>query len=666
MNNIKYRPDVDGLRAVAVLLVILFHMNAEWIPGGFIGVDIFFVISGFIITSTIYPQIVAKEFSFNLFYIKRIKRILPLFYLVVVVSLFFAYWLYTPNDFIGFADSWRYSSAFIANIYFEKHSGYFAPTSETLPLLHTWSLSIEEQFYFVWPMVLLISAKYLSKRVLIIFVSLSFVSFIAYSQFLTSIDPDKGYFLIQSRAFELLGGALLAIFLANKPANFTVPVGVLQLCGMIGVGSTIALAWLLDENDSFPGFNALWVVISACLIIFSGENKRAFISRLLSIRPMVLIGRLSYSLYLWHWPVLAFYQYYSLQFSTVDAIVCGLVTLVLSIISWRFFETTLRHLPVKKRWVYFLYLILPITISVVLAKNIAKNDGYPQRYPEQVVKLNEMANSSFEKEKLLLPTIKGYHPFDPYVLGDVNRPINHFIWGDSHAGHFRAFIDALGHRQHFAALFGGMGGCPPLLGIDRLEYGSPEKLCTKHNNELSEVIAKTRPDKVFIAGRWSLYSETTRNSGEKGNRIFLGDRSDYAESVSNSRRALEKGLVNTIEFLLKHDITPIVFEQVPDYPFKPSNCLIKKNTYSWMEDVSCDVSRTLVDSRFSFVNGMFSRIKSQYPMVKFISIRDVLCDEKQCVSEINGVPLYEDNNHLNFLGSRELEKVWFEKVTDYN
>lgn len=664
MNNIKYRPDVDGLRAVAVILVILFHMNSGWIPGGFIGVDIFFVISGFIITSTIYPQIVAKEFSFNLFYIKRIKRILPLFYLVVVVSLLFASWLYTPSDFIGFADSWRYSSAFIANIYFEKHSGYFAPTSETLPLLHTWSLSIEEQFYFVWPMVLLLAAKYLPKRFLIAFVALSFTVFVGYSQILTSTDPEKGYYFIQSRAFELLGGALLAIVLFNKTLRRTLSPNLLQVSGITGLVGAVFLAFQLNESGSFPGINAFWVVLTSCLIILSGENQRSLISRLLSARPTVFVGRLSYSLYLWHWPVLAFYRYYNIGFTPLDAAVCGLITLLLSLVSWRFFETKLRHLPMKKRWVYLFYLVLPITLSVITAKIIVRNEGYPERFPESVADLYNSSESSFEVEKLTLPQAEGYSSFEPYIIGDNTKTVSTLIWGDSHAGHFRSFIDFWGKNEGFSSLYGGMGACPPLLNVERLKYGKPDEQCTNRNNELVDDIARIKPDKVFIAARWAMYAETTLNLGEKGSRIYLGDEYDHSESVANSRHALENGLINTIEFLLKNQISPVIFEQVPDYPFKPSNCWIKKEMYRGMDSVSCNLDRKQVDERFLYVDEMFSRIKGDYPSVKFISIEDIVCDKQICFSKLNGVPLYGDNNHLNLDGAKEIGRVWYQSVNN--
>ena len=662
MSNIKYRPDVDGLRAVSVFLVILFHMNADWIPGGFIGVDMFFVISGFIITSAIYPQISTNDFSFNLFYVKRIKRILPLFYLVVCTCLIFSYWLHTPNDFASFADSWRYASSFIANIYFEKHSGYFAPTSETLPLLHTWSLSIEEQFYFVWPVVLIISARYLSKSSLATFIILSLVGLVGYSQYLTVTVPETGYYFIQSRAFELLIGGLLAILSANKPLKDLLPWYFFNLFGITGLVAVISLAWILNESDSFPGINALWVVASACLIILSGENQRSIVSRILSTRPIVFMGRLSYSLYLWHWPVLAFYRYYYIDFTVMDAAVCGLVTLVLSVVSWRFFETRLRHVPMKKRWVYLFYLILPIAISVIVAKNIAHHDGYPQRFPKTALELYSQSTSSFDDQKPFLQQVEGYFPFEPYVIGNSSAPISTFIWGDSHAGHYRSFIDEMGKQENFASLFGGIGGCPPLLGVDLLKYGEPEIGCTKLNDELVRVIERRKPKLVFIAARWAMYTETTRSPGEKGSRVFLGDASDYSESVANSRRALELGLRNTIKRLLESNVTPVILEQVPDYSFKPSNCWFKKELYSWMQDVPCDIDRKSVAKRFAFVNQLFATLKSDFPEVQFISVMDVLCDERLCRSKVNDVPLYEDNNHLNADGARALEAIWFSKA----
>ncbi|WP_391088844.1 SGNH hydrolase domain-containing protein [Vibrio sp. NH-UV-68] len=659
MSNIKYRADIDGLRAVAVLIVILFHMNASWVPGGFIGVDVFFVISGYIITSAIYPQVLAKEFSFNQFYVKRIKRILPLFYLVALSSLVLAYWLYTPNDLVGFADSLRYASSFIANIYFEKNSGYFAPTSETLPLLHTWSLAIEEQFYFIWPFVLILTTRYLTPRLFGIVMSVAVTGLIAYSEYLSRVNGSAGYYLIQSRAFELLVGALLAIVIYQKRLHqLAWSKHLYQFSGIVGIAGIVWLSFFLDESNVFPGINALFVVIFSALIVLSGESKATLTSSALSIRPVVLLGRLSYSLYLWHWPVLAFYRYYFTGFTAIDALICGLITIVLSFLSWLLVENPLRHLKIKKRWVYGCYLILPIALLVTLAKNISSKEGYPERFSEPVQAMFDISSYTFDQDKHQRSQAEDAYPFEPYLIGNATQPVTAYIWGDSHAGHFRSFVDTLGKEKGFSALYGGLGGCPPLLGSDLIKHGSPEVPCSKRNNEIAIKLADLKPDMVFIAGRWAMYSETTRAVGEKGSRVFLGDTSDYTESIQNSRRALTEGLERTLEHLIANGITPVLFEQAPSYTFKPSNCLVKKKTYQWMKDESCDLPLNEMEKRQSISNRIIDDIAKKYPQVQVIPIVSMLCDDLGCKSQLGSTPLYLDNNHLNYEGARELAKLW--------
>lgn len=209
MTFTKYRADIDGLRAIAVLAVMAFHFNSQWLPGGFIGVDVFFVISGFIITRIIYAEINADKFKFSNFYIKRIKRILPLFYLVSITSLLISWLIFTPDDLVRFADSLRYASVFIANTYFEKNSGYFAPAAESLPLLHMWSLSVEEQFYFLWPLLLFALVKYLPAKHIKVLLLAFCVVLIGVSEYAARGSEAAAYFLIQNRASELMMGALL-------------------------------------------------------------------------------------------------------------------------------------------------------------------------------------------------------------------------------------------------------------------------------------------------------------------------------------------------------------------------------------------------------------------------------------------------------------------------
>ncbi|HGF7191160.1 TPA: acyltransferase family protein [Vibrio cholerae] len=662
MSNLKYRADIDGLRAIAVLMVVLFHMNADWIPGGFIGVDIFFVISGYIITSAIYPQIVNKEFSFNQFYVKRIKRILPLFYLVAMTSLVFAYWLYTPNDFMGFADSLRYASTFIANVYFEKNNGYFAATSETLPLLHTWSLSIEEQFYFIWPVVLILASRYLKPRFFGAFISILMLGLIAYSEYLARFGSGSGYYLIQSRSFELLIGAALAIRLYHRAINKKSYTKVFyHFSGIAGMATLVFLSFYLSESDVFPGLNALLVTVASALVILSGELKVSITSQVLSLRPMVLVGRLSYSLYLWHWPILAFYRYYFNSFTTTDALICGVITLILSLLSWQWVENPLRHAKLKTYWVYLLYLILPITLSVTVAKYIASHDGFPARFSAAVQNIFNQSAYTFDSDKSNREQETDSYPFESSIIGDASKPITAYIWGDSHAGHFRSFVDVLGKNQGFSALYGGLGGCPPVSGSDLLKYGKPEADCSERNDDVLQKLVELKPNMVFLAGRWAMYAETTRSVGEKGSRVYLGDETDYTESVDNSRRAFKEGLERAVSTLVQAGIKPILFEQVPSYDFDPSNCLVKKATYQWMGNISCDMPLMAVQERQASSNEILYDIAKKYPQVEVISLTSIICDDQMCKSQLNNKPLYFDNDHLNYEGAKVLAELWLDR-----
>ncbi|MGL5335693.1 MAG: acyltransferase family protein, partial [Enterovibrio sp.] len=576
--------------------------------------------------------------------------------------LVFAYWLFTPNDFIGFADSLRYASSFIANIYFEKNSGYFAPTSETLPLLHTWSLSIEEQFYFIWPMVLILAARYFNIRLFWAVMSATFVGLIAYSEYTARLGGSSGYYLIQSRAFELLIGALLAIMIYQKRQySRDLPRFFYHLSGIIGMLSLVWLSFSLSENDVFPGINALFVTIASALVILSGSSKNSPISSILSLRPIALAGRLSYSLYLWHWPVLAFYRYYFISFTVMDAVICGVIIVALSFMSWQWIENPLRHAQLSKRWVYLFYLILPIVISVTIAKHIVSKDGYPARFSDPVQAIFNQSSYQFDDDKPNRPQAAEAYPFESSIIGDKNRPITAYIWGDSHGGHFRSFVDVLGKQEGFSALYGGLGGCPPVIGSDLIKHGQPEKECSQRNDEIAAKLAELKPDRVFIAGRWAMYTETTRAIGEKGSRVYVGDKTDYSESIDNSRRALKEGLERAIRHLIKAGITPILFEQAPSYSFNPSNCLVKKATYEWMKDIACDLPLSAMQERQAIANALIHEIAKKYPQVQIIPVLSLLCDDFSCKSQLNNTPLYTDNNHLSYEGAKVLAEHWLER-----
>lgn len=251
------------------------------------------MISGFIITTAIYSHMQCGAFSFSEFYIKRIKRILPLFYLVATCSLVMAYFVYLPEDFVRVADSVRYASAFIANVYFEKNSGYFAPSSDVLPLLHIWSLSVEEQFYLIWPLCLFFLVKLANTNKLVVILATVFIVATAYSQFSTLTEPNAAYFLLQSRFFEMFSGALLAIACVNK-RNKHIHFSFLtyQILSVVGAGVLVIFFFTYSPGINFPGVNALWVVLATAALIFSGERSNTLSCYILSNKAVVFLGKI--------------------------------------------------------------------------------------------------------------------------------------------------------------------------------------------------------------------------------------------------------------------------------------------------------------------------------------------------------------------------------------
>lgn len=225
--------------------------------------------------------------------------------------------------------------------------------------------------------------------------------------------------------------------------------GFWQFTGIAGMVSLAFLSFYLNENDIFPGLHALVVTIASALVILSGVSKTSIVSYILSLRPMAFISRLFYSLYLWHWPVLAFYRYYFISFTIVDAIICGVITVVLSFVSWRWFETPLRNSKIGNLWVYLFYLILPIGGIVMIAKTIVSQDGYPDRFSNSVQEIFRQSSYTFDDDKKRRPQVVDSYPFESTVIGNIKKPITAYVWGDSHAGHFRSFVDVLGKNKVF-------------------------------------------------------------------------------------------------------------------------------------------------------------------------------------------------------------------------
>ena len=350
----RYRPEIDGLRAIAVVAVILFHAGFALFGGGFVGVDVFFVISGFLITSIIVEELKTGRFSVLRFYERRARRILPALFTVMAACVPFAYRLLSPDDLKDFAQSLAAICLFASNVLFWGESGYFDTQAELKPLLHTWSLAVEEQFYVVFPL-LLLAAWRLGRGVL-----LALIGAIAVASLFTSVDevrnfPSAAFYLLPSRAWQLLVGALASLVADRWPsAALRQPAVRLasEAFGWGGMAMIVMALFLFDEQTPFPGLNAALPTVGTVLVLL-GASDRTSVGRMLAWRPLVGLGLISYSAYLWHQPLFAFTKHALLADLPTDlAIVLCAVTIVLAYLSWRYVEQPFRNRSSATRHVF--------------------------------------------------------------------------------------------------------------------------------------------------------------------------------------------------------------------------------------------------------------------------------------------------------------------------
>jgi len=374
-----YRSDIDGLRAIAVLSVVLFHIDAAWVSGGFVGVDIFFVISGFLITKNIISEKEKGRFSLTDFYRRRIKRIIPALSTVIITTLIVAQFVFLPEDLERLSFSAIASQFSVANVYFTYFldTSYFAQNASLEPLLHIWSLGVEEQFYIFWPLLIVAAINHFTIRTLwVVVLVTTAMSFIAGEALLDSY-ASFSYYMLPSRAGELLAGALVYFALRTpnlKLAGTKIIPEVISFVGLLLIGLSL---FLLNEESAFPGYNAIAVTLGTALLIFGNGLRTTFVSQALSWRPFVAIGLVSYSLYLWHWPVLSFAQYiYGEGLSLPQQLIAVAIMILLTLLSYFFIEQATRKSNKTFLQILVRQFVVPTVGIVMVSVSFILTNGY--------------------------------------------------------------------------------------------------------------------------------------------------------------------------------------------------------------------------------------------------------------------------------------------------
>ena len=487
MSSITYQPHVDGLRALAVLSVFIFHLEAQYLPGGFLGVDIFFVISGYLITSIIYKQKSAGTFSFKQFYKRRAKRILPPLFFVLFLVLSAGYVLLLPYDFYKLGISAISVVTFVANMQYSLRTGdYFSGDSSEWPLLNTWSLSVEEQYYFIFPALLFALLVYAPKRVNLILTIILLVSF-SLAEFMSRTKgfQSYSYYLIVSRMGELLVGSLLALLQAHK----TITLNRSSLVSAAAVAGVFVMFFLVDETTVFPGFSAFLLCILTALII---NSKNRFTEIVFETRPVIFIGLISYSLYLFHWPVLAFFRYIesnntggtTLPYG--DQVLATVLIIVLSLVSYFYVETPLRkrHTGTAKTFSY--YFVAPTVVVLLVTASIIRFDGLPARLDTPTV------FAKYQFNHIDSAKCPGHIQLG-CTGGDPQSEKLALFYGNSHGEHYFEYISTLSAHYDYRVQLFAKGGCS----LVKSNYA-----CDKVRSAFEQALNDSKPDVVILAFRW--------------------------------------------------------------------------------------------------------------------------------------------------------------------
>lgn len=625
--DLNYRKDIDGLRGVAVVLVMLFHSGIQIFSGGFIGVDVFFVISGFLICSIILREIEDGTFSFSRFYERRARRILPALFVVSFFTCYISYKFLLAPEFLRFGHSLIAMLFSFSNFYFWSQTQYFDPTMEYKPLLHTWSLAIEEQFYFILPISLFFFRKKLKSNGFKIFFILILILGLLLSIAMTKYDQDSAFYLLPSRFWELLLGASLAFgYLPElrkryweEVISFT-GISIIMLC-LIGY----------SKGLEFPGLWSIPPCIGALFVIWGNQNNRTVLSRMLSVRPIVFIGLISYSLYLWHWP-LHVIQIVSVNGFILDSKNIGRLFFFLlpfppAFLTWKYVERNYRNdEKLSRKWVT-ISLTAMCAVLAFLGGVIWHFEGFPNRFPDQVSKLSAYLDYTSDKVISRGPTcfLSAKLQFDDFdiddCLGAQNGKKNFLLLGDSYAAHLWYGLSEAYPDINF--LQATTPGCRP-WNRAKDKYGKTQRCSKLMNFIFEEYLKKNKIEGVLLAGRWQ--------NGDEGH------------------------LSAAVDLLKKIGLKVILFGPIIEYDASLPRLLAQEIA----SKRSGFIQEHQITDGYKMDNDLaeFARKKN----IQYVSILNALCKENNCqTTNTEGVPVQFDYGHLTGEGSKLLFKALSEK-----
>jgi peptidoglycan/LPS O-acetylase OafA/YrhL len=645
----KYRPDIDGLRAVAVLAVVVYHAFPETLPGGFVGVDAFFVISGFLITGIITDGLRNGTFTFRDFYARRIRRIFPALMVVLVACWLIGVFVLWPEDLRSLGRHLMSGAGMLSNFIFWKEAGYFDIASDAKPLLHLWSLAVEEQFYLVWPLLLFASwSRFRGWLALVVIIGAGSLALCVINT--PTSKAAATFYLPPTRAWEFMIGAALA---HPKVAGVRLPSGISNASSWLGLALLGSSILLLHRGLPYPGWRALLPTLGTALVIAAGPHSFCN-RRLLSWRALVSVGLISYPLYLWHWPLLSYSRIASDGEVSVAARVSVVaISVVLADLTYRLVETPLRRSrssPIQRTKT--VALIVTGLVVMTLGAFTYKSERLQSIADAHTKKIRDTDTALIAKHRpqrcaedpRLVGSAKGL--CEQY--GDVRGRRLLVVWGDSHAAAWTPVLLDIASQEHAAVYIFSHPGCPPLLHVRRSDGIGNAGFCSEfgYAEDILSSIQALKPDVVVLVARWSLYANGFRPGGHlAAANHFVTTSEDGVATQESSRAALATQLPHTIDGLLSASARVVVFKSPPQ---------LRTLTRGWVIKRTPGMEPSLGAHRAaeSIPDTIIERLTAN-PRVRVFDPSVFLCTSR-CSAFVDGVPFYKDDNHPTAQGSFKL------------
>tara|TARA_B100000795_G_scaffold10935_1_gene7655 strand:- start:49 stop:2088 length:2040 start_codon:yes stop_codon:yes gene_type:complete len=671
-SSFEYRKEIDGFRALAILPVVFYHAGIKLFSGGFVGVDVFFVISGYLITNIILSDIENKKFSLKNFYERRARRILPALLLVSVICIPFSFLFFKDIYLLEFARSLVSLIFFSSNFLFWSESGYFNTNTEFKPLTHTWSLSVEEQFYILFPIILLFLFnffKFFTKIFFIILFTLSLL-FCVWGSF---NYPNATFYLLPFRGWEIILGVLTAIYLYENKIKFKKVYN--EFFSIIGFCLIFISIIFLDSKTVFPGYVALLPTIGTVLLI-TFCRKGTTLYKVFTIKYLINLGLISYSLYLWHQPILAFVKFYLLnEFSLYHKLFIILISIIISYLSWKYFESPFRNKQKISNKNLLLFLCLPIIIFFSTWGYVVKFSNLDNIYtskPKQFIggKKVEYFESKFDIQ------INSKNVFyDAIKPKNSKANIKVLVIGDSHAQGYNLMGEYYADKYQIEWHSYIYTGCPPIFGYYKI-YNIEQIKSSKIQNECKDQVKIWENfikengkyfDYVILSSRWNFMfnheiyekKQYRKDALIKNNEIFINNNKIQTLSRSN----FTNGLKNTINIINNNGPKVVIFSQPPLLIRNPMRCMgVSKISY----DYCANAKFKSIKERGLFVkNTILSENKLNNIGNLYLILENYLCDEdkEKCISKKNNKLLYKDDDHLSYEGVFYISQLW--ETKDY-